>query len=712
MQFRKIGFIGIQVCLLMFLVAIGLQAETYVDKIEIPKLSEPEMPEIETVTLDNGIKLYLVEDHDLPLVRARVRLAAGSYLEPLDKVGLASIVGTVMRTGGTENMTGDEIDEKLESIGASVETNIGTTSGSAGMNILSEYVDVGLKILSDVVRRPVFDEDKIDLAKTEQRSSISRRNDDAWQICIREARKIIYGEDSPYARHTEYATIDAISRDDLLNFHKQYVSPENVMIAVWGDFKKKEMIDKIKEYFGDWKPGAGEAPPVPKVDYAYEPGVNYVDKKNINQSKILIGHIGGLVTDEDYHASIVMNDILGASFGSRLFNEVRSKKGLAYAVGGSYTSNITHKGMFYNYCFTKSESTVDAIKSIIEEIKRMQLEEVTPEELQRGKDSYLNSFVFNFEDKGDIIGRMMTYDYYGMPRDFIYKEKEMVEQVTAADVLAAAKNNLHPEALKIVVVGNGDEFEGTLADFGAVDTIDVTIPTGESDDEMEITQEMLTAGKELMKKAAEALGGMTSFENVETVATKSTINLITPQGEFALKSETVSKLPDKTRNVMATPMGEMISVQNGNQMWVKQGPQVVEGSPEQVADSKKEEFRNPILTFKGINDPNYQFVHLGPDEINGKKVELIQVQTPDASMKYKLALDAETYLPVARMYFGQTMMGPANLTAHLGGYKKVGEMMVPHTINIEADGNPVANVVVTEYSVNVPTEETMFAKPE
>lgn len=712
MQKIKIGLSGFLACLFILALSSGLRADTYIDQIDIPKLSEPEMPKIETVTLDNGIKVYLVEDHKLPLVRARIRFAAGSFLDPLDKVGLGSIVGTVMRTGGTENMTGDEIDEKLESVGASVETSIGRTSGNASMNILTDYVDMGLGILADVVRRPVFDEDKIDLAKTEERSSISRRNDDAWQICIREARKLIYGEDSPYARQTEYATIDAISRDDLVNFQKKYISPENVMIAVWGDFKKDDMIKKIQDYFGDWKTGSGPVPPLPKVEYTYESGVYYIDKKNINQSKILIGHIGGLVSDDDYYSRIIMNDILGASFGSRLFNEVRSKQGLAYAVGGSYTSNIPYKGMFYNYCFTKSETTVQAIKSIIEEIKRMQVDEPTPQELERGKDSYLNSFVFNFEDKADIIGRMMTYDFYGYPRDFIFQEKSKVEQVTADDVLAAAKANLHPNALKIVVVGNADEFDGSLAEFGKVDTIDVSIPTGESNEELAVTDEMLSQGKALMEKAAKALGGVQNFEEIKTVSTKSTVNLITPQGEFALESETISDLPDKMRNVMVTPMGEMISVQNGDKMWVKQGPQVIEGTPDQIEDTRREEFRNPIMTIKGLNGPNYQFIYLGPDEINGKKVELIQIQNPDASMKYKLALDAETYLPVARMYFGQTMMGPANLTAYLDDYREIGQLKVPFSVNIEADGNPVANIVFTDYAVNIPTDDTMFTRPE
>lgn len=712
MKYNKSGIICLAAFLICAIMALGVSAETYVDKIKIPKLNDPEMPDIETVELNNGIKLYIIEDHELPLINARVRIAAGSYLDPLDMIGLAEITGEVMRTGGTKNMTGDDIDEKLESIGASVETSLGTTDGSARMNILAEYADVGLGVLADVLRNPVFDEDKIDLAKTSMRSEIARRNDDAWQICIREARKKIYGDDSPYARNTEYATVNGISRDDLIAFHDKYIVPENVMIAVWGDFDKKEMIAKMNEYFGDWKTGMGASPEPPKVDYEFKPETYFIDKSNINQSKILIGHIGGLITDPHYYASIVMNNILGASFGSRLFNEVRSKKGLAYAVGGSYTSSITHKGLYYNYCFTKSESTVDAIKAIIAEIKRMQQEKVTDEELKVGKDAYLNSFVFNFESKGEIIGMIMNYDYHGLPRDLIFEEKKKVEQVTADDVLAAAKAVLHPEALKIMVVANGDELTGSLGDFGPVDTLDISIPTGEEEGDMEITAEMLSMGKEMMMKAVNACGGVDNFKKVNSTKTVSTMTLFTPQGEFAINAESINAFPDKSRDVMNTPMGAMISVRNGNDVWVKQGPQVVTGGDEELTDQKKDIFRNMIVTFQHLNDSDYQFAYLGSDELNGTLVEMIQVQSPDGVMKYKLMLDAMTFKPVARMYFGNTMMGPANLTAFLSDYKKVGGVEVPHEIKIESDGNPMASIAIKEFSINVPLEDGMFAKPE
>ncbi len=441
-----IAFIGV------FLVGFFgnvLLAQTALDKIKFPPLNKQEVPPIDKVVLDNGITLYFLEDHELPVLNAVVRLGAGEYLVPDEKVGLGSITASVMRTGGTDKLTGDQIDSVLEGVGGSIEMSMSSSSGQVRMNVLSEYSDLGLGLLSDMMRRPAFAQDKIDLEKTSRRSVISRRNDEAMDICVRQFRKIIYGKDSPYARQTEYSTIDNITRDDLVDFHDKYITPENVMIAIWGDFKKDEMSASVKKYFGDWAKGPGRVAALPKVNYEFKPGVHYVQKDNINQTKLMIGHIGGYLSDPDYFAMVVMNNILGGSFGSRLFNDVRSKQGLAYAVGGSYTSNIAYPGIYYNYCYTKSETTVKAVRSIINEIKMMQTDPPTPEELKTGKDSYLNSFVFNFEDKGDIITRMMEYDYFGFPNDFLYKVKENIEKVTAQDVQMSAKRDSTPRPCRL-----------------------------------------------------------------------------------------------------------------------------------------------------------------------------------------------------------------------------------------------------------------------
>jgi zinc protease len=216
---------------------------------------------------------------------------------------------------------------------------------------------------------------------------------------------------------------------------------------------------------------------VPNVEYDFRSTVNVVSKEDINQSCIYLGHIGGLMSDPDYFALILMNRILGGSFTSRLFKNVRSRLGLAYSVSGSYGSNYDHPGVFSVVCQTKSESTVHAIRAMIEEVAKMTEEEVTDEELALAKEGYLNSFVFNFDMKGAIVERLMVYEYFGYPADFLQKTRQNVEKVTKADILRVARNNLHPDKMQILAVGRPEDFDEPMSVLGPVHEIDVAIPT-------------------------------------------------------------------------------------------------------------------------------------------------------------------------------------------------------------------------------------------
>lgn len=468
---------------ILFAVILGLMGSSCSQQytgdykeLKYPKLREIVIPEVEQVTLANGMRLFLVEDHELPLINMSAMIRTGSVYEPADKTGLAAITGTVMRTGGTTSMTGDQIDEKLEQIAASVEAGIGLNSGRASMSVLKDDVDTALSILADVLMNPAFAEDKIELAKITHRSSIARRNDFPFSIAFREYTKLIYGGESVYARHTEYATIDNITRDDLVAFHRKYYHPNNMMLAVWGDFNTEQMIKKIEESFKGWEKSAVTPAGVPQVTYQYRPTVNVIRKDDMNQSCILLGHIGGMMNDPDYFALVVMNEILGGSFTSRLFKNVRSRMGLAYTVFGFYSADYDHLDVFYVGCQTKSKSTVQAISAMANEVKKMTEAEVTNEELNLAKESYLNSFVFNFESKGEIISRLMTYEYFGYPEDFLQKTKANVENVTKADVLRVARKHLHPDKMQILAVGRPDDFDKPLSVLGPVKEIDITIP--------------------------------------------------------------------------------------------------------------------------------------------------------------------------------------------------------------------------------------------
>ena len=445
-------------------------------QLRYPDLSDIRVPEVESVTLCSGMRLFLLADNELPLIKISAAIRVGSIYEPADKTGLAAITGAVMRTGGTAGKTGDELDRELESIAASVETGIGLDSGGASVSVLKEDIDTGLAILAEVLMNPAFREDKILLAKMQMCSAVSRRNDSAGGIGSREFGRLIYGPNSVYTRQAEYATIDNITRGDLVAFHQRYFGPNNMMVAVWGDFTTKEMIEKIRKAFEGWTRVEPVPLESPDVNYEYRRTVNLVPKTGVNQASIILGHIGGRMNDPDYYALSVMNQIFGASFTGRLFKNVRSRQGLAYSVGGSYGMHYCHPGTFSIRCQTKSASTARAIRALIDEVRKIRQEEVTEEELATAKESYLNSFVFNFDTESEIVNRVMAYEYYGYPADFLQRTKRGIEEVTRADVLRVAGAHLHPDELQILVVGRPEDFDEPLSVLGPVKEIDITIP--------------------------------------------------------------------------------------------------------------------------------------------------------------------------------------------------------------------------------------------
>lgn len=475
---RRLGVVGL---LVLGLTKVLPGQEHYKD-LEFPPLRDIRIPDVAQFELANGMKLYLLEDRSLPKVEGVAIIRTGSRFEPADKVGLADMVGQVMRTGGTTNRPGEEIDRLLENAGAVVETGIGTSSGSASVFALKEDLPLALEILADVLRNPAFPEDKIELAKVQERTAISRRNDDVTSIASREFRKLLYGKESPYARTTEYASIENVTRQDMIDFHAKYFHPNHTALGLWGDFDTNAARALVEEHFGSWQKEEIDFPSPPAVSGDWAPSVNFIPKDDVNQTNLRIGHLGGRRNDPDYFALSLMSEVLGGGFSSRLFRHIRTELGLAYAVSASWNAAWDHPGSFLIFCNTKSESTVHATEEILKEVHRITEEPVSDDELRIAKEGILNSWVFHFDTTGEIVERLMTYDYYGYPKDFLARFKVNIEKVTPEDVLQAARKHIHPERMIIVAAGRARDFDKPLSTLGEVVTIDIAIPpptTGE-----------------------------------------------------------------------------------------------------------------------------------------------------------------------------------------------------------------------------------------
>jgi zinc protease len=459
---------------------VATAAAKHYTELEFAPIAEIKLPKYERLVLRNGLIVYLMEDHELPLVSGTALIRTGSRWEAGDKVGLAGLTGTVMRTGGTQKHSPDELNEILEQRAAAVETNIGEGAGSASFDSLSDDVETVFGLFAEVLREPVFAQEKLDLAKTQAKGGIARRNDDPDSIATREFRKLIYGKESPYARITEYATVDRITREDLVKFHRDYFHPNNMILGIVGDFDKQKMRSLIQAKLGDWQrnPRLSKLS-LPEVSAANTGGVFFVNQPQLTQSSVLVGHLGGKFDNPDYAALDVLNGVLNG-FGGRLFNELRSRQGLAYSVYGYWSPRFDYPGMFIAGGQTRSDATVQFVKALQAEIKRMQAQPITDEELTRAKESTLNSFVFNFQDPAQTLSRLMRYEYYSYPADFLFRYQKAVSATTAADVQRVAKQYLKPENLVTLVVGNQNAIQPPLTQLAAeVTPIDVTIPAAQ-----------------------------------------------------------------------------------------------------------------------------------------------------------------------------------------------------------------------------------------
>lgn len=445
-------------------------------QIKIPPLKDFHPAEPKRVELPNGMVIFLQEDHELPLIEGIARIRGGSREEPAARAGLVDIYGEVWRTGGTKAQTGDQMDDFLEARAAKVETGGNGDSTTLGWSCLKQDFDDVFKLVMDLLQNPAFRPDKLDLAQKGAFDSISRRNDNVGGIASREAAKLAYGKDNPYTRVPEYATIASISQADLTAWHKEHTYPNYIILGVIGDFDAAAMEARLRQAFASWPKGPAYKKPAISFQPA-KPGYYVVEKTDVNQSNIRMVALGTTRDNPDYYAIEVFNDAFGGGFKSRLTQDIRTKRGLAYMVGGGIGTSFDHPGVTRMVMGTKSQSTVEAIQALYEDVENLKTNPISDQELKDAKDSILNSFIFNLDTPEKVLRERMAYEFYGYPLNFLERYRAGIEKVTKADLERVASKYLHRDQFAVLVVGNSSEFDKPLTSLGPVVPIDITIPS-------------------------------------------------------------------------------------------------------------------------------------------------------------------------------------------------------------------------------------------
>jgi zinc protease len=684
--------------------------------LKYPSLNKIQVPEPVRFQLSNGMVVFLVEDHEIPMISISALIRTGSRWEPAGKSPLASITGTVMRTGGTATRNGDKLDEELDRLGASVETGISDDSGRAYVSVLKGDLDKGLAILSDIMQNPAFPQDKIDLAKIQVRESIARRNDDPAGIPSREFSRLLYGPNSAYARQPEYESLDSITREDLISFHRQFFQPENVILGAYGDFKTEEMKAKIEQIFTSWKRGGKPQPPVPAVDEAFakkQAGLYFIPREEVNQSWVVMGHLGGRRNDPDFYALDIANYILGGSMSSRLFSNVRTKGALAYAVGSAWGAGWDRIGTFRASGNTKGETTAKFVNAVKDQINTIASGGVTAEELAKAKDSILKGFAFEFDSTGKIIQRLMSFEYYGYPKDYLQKYQENIEKVSQSDVARVAKQYFKPDQFIVVVLGNEKRFEQPLSSIAPFKTLDVAIPQPKSKQAPPsmATPESIARGKQILSSMKQAMGG-SAVDKIMDQKSTAALSVKTPQGNMELKMETTFKVPNKVLSVITLPMGQMTSGFDGNIVWMAtpQGTQVMPDS--QKAERLTELNRNMLMILRNFNSEAYTIQGLEKSEVEGKPVNVVALTDSTSKKTFTLFIDVQTGLPLKKAYNGTLMGGPpADIEELLSDYRDVDGIKMAFKTTILSGGEKKAEVSLSEVKFNTGANDSLFAKP-
>jgi zinc protease len=688
------------------------QAKTqrYFEKLAYPKLNDIKEPQVVQETLPNGMRLLLVEDHQLPQIQFRAVVRGGAVAEPKALNGLTQLFGEVQRTGGVKSMPGDKVDELLERIGASIETGMETSYGTVTAKTLTETLDQVLPLYAEFLMAPAFSQDKIDLAKTHMMSMISRRNDEVFGVAFREFQQLIYGKGSPYAKQVEYDDVDKLTREDLLGFYAAYYRPDETILAVWGDFKTPEMKEKVAKAFADWK-AAGPKPQItlPAVPPP-APSVNYVEKKDVEQAFILLGHLGVKMDDPDYPAIVVMNDILGSGMSSRIFKEVREKRGLAYSAGGALVPAYDHPGAFYVFASTKPATMSQALTIIQGEIRKIREGLVTDAEMKLAKDGYLNSYAFQFDSTGKILQRLQTYLFYGYPLDFNKTLRNAVEKVTKEDVLRVAKKDLNPDALAILAVGRQEQWDKPLSIFGKVNVIDITIPEPKPKEVIpDPTPETLARGKDLLTKAAKAAGDK-ALAGLKTIESVGSSTIKTAMGDMEIQGKGLFVLPDRLYNEMNTPMGAMVQVVAGEKAWMKMGDR-----SRDITGAGLDEMQKALWTeagcvrlLKAALEGKVEAQALGPKKFEDQDAEVVLVRAA-GNLKIFLSPDGTKVLGSSRM--AKTKEGPAEMVEAYGAFAPVSGLNLPFQTVQKAKGEVQSTSKLTSLKLNVPADEALFTPP-
>ncbi|HEY3131910.1 MAG TPA: pitrilysin family protein [Acidobacteriota bacterium] len=672
-------------------------------------------PKYQSKKLNNGLTVFVIEDHRQPLVSNRLVVNAGGISHSPAKAGLASLTGDLLRQG-TTSRSAQDIARAIDGVGGSLSVSTDDDTTQISDTVMKSSEDLGFELLADVVQNPVFKQEEIDRLLRQRLSNLQIEYSDPEYLAAVSAARMIFGE-HPYAFPEEGTpqTLASIKREDIVQFHKQFYSPAGAFLAISGDITPAEGFAKADKYLGKW---STSSPKFPAVSPLPTPSrtVLIIDKPDAVQTQIVVGELGIPRNDPEYFPLAIANQIFGGSFNSRLNMKLRAQEGLTYGARSSFDSE-RESGMFRVSTFTRTAETGKAVQMLLDLLKEFRQNPVTDAEMKEAKAFLIGSFAIGSETPGQVASRVLTGAIYGLPADYWDKYRDNIQAVTAEQIAAAVGRRIDPDKAAIVAVGNSKEFAKSLEALGPARKIvfsDLDLTRADMTRAREAapaaSAESLARGKQLIQAAAKAVGGAEALVAVKDSVVKALVTLSTPQGEMQADATATVLYPDKIKLELSLPFGQLIQAFDGKSAWVKQGAQVMDMPP-----AMNSEMMRTILLQQGLGllrealAGSADVQALDEAELDGKKMDSLLWKMGDNAIQ--VLLDRQTHLVAKISTRAVTLQGAADVTSVWSDYKAYSGLKVPTKIVTYRNGQKFSDSEVKEVQFNTGVSASAFSKP-
>ena len=692
----------VAICTLGLLTITSVFAQ--VDRSVMPKPGKARTPKIasyETFTLENGLQVFVIENHKLPKVTFSLVLNNDPIVEG-DKAGYTSLAGSLIKAG-TKTMTKDEINEKIDFMGA----NLSTSASGIYASCLSRYTADVVSIMADVVINPTFPAEEFEKEKKLLEGSAKRNQDDPSAISGNIYGATLFGKEHAYGEFLTLSSVEIITLKDCKNYYNTYFKPNVAYLAIVGDISLAEAKKLATTKFGAWSKGTVPTNKITKAASTAGSQVTIVDRASSVQSVLKIGNVVDYnVTKEDYFAAKIANHILGGGSSGRLFQNLREDKAYTY---GAYSglSSDEYVGKFTASAQVRTEVTDSAITEFLTEIKRMCTEDVSAKALQDAKNEIAGSFGRSLEQAQTVASFAINIANYKLSKDFYNNYLTNLDKVTIADVKAAAKKYFNVNNLDIVVVGKGTELADKLKAFDADG--EVTILDSEGNETELVTIRPIEGDVTVEEVFNKRIMAFTQTSDLKSANKKlKKLKDVTTKGQATIQGAaidvlTYKKAPNKIAvNIMY--QGTVVQKQTYNGTAGKsvsmQGKKDMEG--DELDEMKIQASFTPERLYK---DNGYAVELLGLEEVNGSDAYVVSVSKGDATSK--VYYDVKSGLQVKSLTTAKDAEGnEVTSITTFSDFKVVDGYMFSHKTSI--DGAQALDIVISEVSVNSKLSDDLF----